>query len=72
MDDMFGVGFSVGAIGVLFLGVLAIQVVKSNYDMHYKLVDEYCGEGSAVTYDVMGSDVGKRLMLTCEILKVAK
>ncbi len=68
MDDMFGVGFSVGAIGVLFLGVLAIQVVKSNYDMHYKLVDEYCGEGSAVTYDVMG----KRLMLTCEMPKVAK
>lgn len=71
MDDYFGLGFAIGIIATSIVVALATWGITGNNEMHYKMVDEYCGDGSAVTYDVVGSDVGKRLMLTCELPKVA-
>lgn len=65
-------GFALGAIVAATAALLGILFITRGYPMHYKMVREYCNDGAAVTYDVVGSDVGKRLMLTCEKPKVTK
>ncbi|ACE75774.1 P34 [Xanthomonas phage phiL7] len=71
MSDYLGMVFAACVLVTSITVALAMLISTGSQGMHYKLVDEYCGEDSAVTYDVVGSPVGKRLMLTCEMPEVA-